>query len=231
MAAKITNKQLDEMISLLAGDDILPLVTLLKNKENVSEFKIAESLNITVNQVRNMLYRLYKHNLVEFTRKKDKKKGWYIYYWTLNLKNARDILINFKRKQLQDFRERLGQEEVEVFFVCPNRCKRLNLESAMEFDFKCQECGTLMDKQDNVRTIENIKQRIIELEEELKNEELIRQQEEEARKAKEKRKNKRAAKPQKKKVAKKVAIKKAPLKKPAIKKTAVKKPLPKKKKK
>ena len=71
----LTTTEIDDLVVNFAGEDVLPLVTLLKGKENVSEFVIADRLNVTVNQVRNMLYRLHKSNLVTFTRKKDKKKA------------------------------------------------------------------------------------------------------------------------------------------------------------
>ncbi len=169
MDMKLTNKQVDELISNLAGDDVPPLISILKNKKNISEFKLAEDLNITVNQIRNMLYRLHKHNLVSFIRKKDKKKGWYIYYWTLDLKNTKGALQNFKRDQLEDFKGRLDKEENGVFYVCPNKCRRYHLEQAMEVDFRCQECGELVREQDNARTIVNLKERIKELEVEVAN--------------------------------------------------------------
>lgn len=169
MDMKLTNKQVDELISNLAGDDVPPLISILKNKKNISEFKLAEDLNITVNQIRNMLYRLHKHNLVSFIRKKDKKKGWYIYYWTLDLKNTKGALQSFKRDQLEDFRGRLEKEETGVFYVCPNKCRRYHLEQAMEVDFRCQECGELVREQDNARTIVNLKERINELEVEVAN--------------------------------------------------------------
>jgi len=116
-----------------------------------------------------MLYRLHKHNLVSFIRKKDKKKGWYIYYWTLDLKNTKGALQSFKRDQLEDFKGRLEKEETGVFYVCPNKCRRYHMEQAMEVDFRCQECGELVREQDNARTIVNLKDRINELEIEVAN--------------------------------------------------------------
>ena len=164
---KYNNEIVDELICNLIGEEILPLINLIRNKKNVSEFKIAEQLNVTVNQVRNMLYRLLEHNLVSFQRKKDKRKGWYIYYWTLNKKKLKEALVDYKKKQLSDFKLRLEREQTSQFFFCPTGCMRMTMENAMEHDFKCQECGCLLKPLDNVRTIENIKQRIIDLEEEL----------------------------------------------------------------
>jgi len=165
---EITKEVLEEFISLTLGEDILPLIHILWKRRNVSEFKLADRLNITVNQVRNMLYRLSEFNLVTSIRKKDKKKGWYIYYWSLNKKSVFNVIWKFRRKKYQEFTDRLKREEAGIFYVCPSGCMRVNMESAMEYDFYCQECGTLFMQQDNNRTIKNLKKRINEMAEELK---------------------------------------------------------------
>ncbi len=166
---KINNEIIEEILCDMIGDDLPPLLhILLKSKPNLSEFKIAEKLNITVNQVRNMLYRMQDHNLVDFVRKKDKKKGWYIYYWTLNRRNVDYAIYDYKKKQIVSLKERLLKEETTQFFVCPMGCMRVNIDNAMEVDFRCQECGTLFKEQDNQRTIENVKRMIEEIQEEIK---------------------------------------------------------------
>ena len=50
------------------------IVDLLYGKANVNEFLIAKKLNVTINQARNILYKLGDEGLVSFIRKKDKKK-------------------------------------------------------------------------------------------------------------------------------------------------------------
>ena len=67
---KLDNELLEQLMADLVGDDVLPLVRILAKKRNVSEFKLAEMLNVTVNQIRNMLYRMNAHNLVSSIRKK-----------------------------------------------------------------------------------------------------------------------------------------------------------------
>ncbi len=161
---KLTNTSLDELVITTVGEDVLPLIHILRSKNNISEFKLAEMLNITVNQVRNMLYRLNEQNLVDFIRRKDKKKGWYIYYWTLNKKSTEDALIRVKFKQLNDLKTRLDREQGSIFYVCPTGCMRLAMENAMEYEFRCQECGTLMKEQNNQKTIANIQKMVTELE-------------------------------------------------------------------
>lgn len=168
---KIDKEVLLKLVQDKVGNDAPPLVELISNKDNYSEFKLADKLKITVNQVRNILYRLQEHNLVSSTRKKDKKKGWYIYYWTLNKKRVMDMIISLKKERLSQLRHRLEKEQTTSFFICPKKCMRLNFETAMEYQFKCAECGELLVQQSNTQDIETIKSKIAQLEEELKLEE------------------------------------------------------------
>ena len=103
---KLSNKLIDDVVAETAGADVLPLVKLLKNRKNVPEFKLASGLKKDINPTRNMLYRLYNANLVSFVRRKDKVKGWYIYYWTFNGKRIKQLTANIKNKKLDKLKER-----------------------------------------------------------------------------------------------------------------------------
>ena len=165
---KLTTKIIENVVMDVAGDDVLPLVKYLKTKKNVSEFKLAEAIKKEINATRNMLYRLYENNLVSFIRKKDKKKGWYIYYWTFNFKRVKDLIKIIKKKKLIRLNERVEREKSSNFFLCPNLCIRLNFEQATEFEFKCPECGTLMNQEENKEKINELEKEINELEKEVK---------------------------------------------------------------
>jgi len=165
---KLSNKMVEEVIAEVAGKDVIPLVKFLKNKKNISEFKIAEALKKEINETRNMLYRLYDVNLVSFIRKKDKKKGWYIYYWTFNKKRIKDVVENLKLRKLDSLKERLKREKSSNFFICKNKCIRLDFDQASNFNFKCPECGALLDQEDNSEKIKEIEKEIKDLEKEVK---------------------------------------------------------------
>jgi len=165
---KISNKIIEYVISEIAGEDVVPLVLYLKNKKNISEFKLAESIGKEVNPTRNMLYRLYDHSLVSFIRRKDKKKGWYIYYWTFNMKMIKNLFISLKEKRIEKLNDRLCREEKNTFFACENQCMRLDFEKSTTFEFKCPECGELMNHEDNSQKIKDIQKEIKEIEKELK---------------------------------------------------------------
>ena len=150
----------ESLIGEVVGDDVLLIVQILKNKQNVSEFKIAEKLKITINEVRNKIYRMQEHNLVVSTRKKDKEKGWYIYYWTLNNREIRNLIVSLASKKLSDLKKQLEREQEAKYLECSNKCMRLKFEDAMEYEFRCPECGSLMiEEKRNIR-LDNIRKQI-----------------------------------------------------------------------
>ena len=105
-------EKIGDLVARLAGKDTVELSQLIiEGKENVSEFLLAEKLELGINHVRNRLYRLQKHNLVSSMRKKDKQKGWYIYYWTFNLVQAKSLIKSLKEEEIGSLKKRLKKEE------------------------------------------------------------------------------------------------------------------------
>ena len=162
---RLSNKIVDDAISEIAGEDVLPLVKAMKNKKNISEFKLAESIKQEINKTRNMLYRLHDANLVTFLRKKDKKKGWYIYYWTFNHPQAHSTILKMKEKRIENLRKRLEKEDSSTFYTCSSKCLRVKFEHALENSFKCPECDKILKEMDNSKVIKEIQKELSILEE------------------------------------------------------------------
>jgi transcription initiation factor TFIIE subunit alpha len=202
MGVKIKN-EVEEVLAEICGADVVPLVRALKNRENVSEFSLATKLKIEINKVRNALYRLYELGLVRFIRKKDKKKGWYIYYWTFNTHRIDDLLRKVRTEKLERLEKRLNRESNNQFFACPQYHVRLDFDSAAGYNYKCPECNVLLDQEDNSRTIENLNTQINELKK------LIAAKPKPIKKAVKKVKKKAVKKKVKKKVKKTSKVKKA----------------------
>ena len=159
------------IVESIAGENALKIYDYIKGKENVSEFKIAEKLDISVNQVRNSLYKLQKYNLVSSIRKKDKEKGWYIYYWTFSDTKAEGVDLKFKKERLANLKEQLNFEDEGNLFSCPKKHIRIRFEDAMEINFKCSECGKLLKEENNSKAIKAIKKEIDALNAEIYNKE------------------------------------------------------------
>jgi len=162
----LTNKKLFEVISDLVGEAGVDIVKYLKDRKNISEFIVAEKTKLDMQTTRHILYKLNDMNIATYVRKKDRKKGWYISYWTFNKKRVKDLIVKLKAEKLEKLREQLKREEEHQgnFFICTRACARLDFDKATDFQFKCPECGSLLNQQDNTKTIDNIKERIKELE-------------------------------------------------------------------
>lgn len=214
---RLTPKKIEEIMLSIVGEEGLPLVKELNGKENISEFDLADRVKKDIKVVRKMLYLLYNHNLVSFTRKKDKQKGWYIYYWTLLPESIKFSYIKRKKELLQRLKQRLDEENKELFFVCPNNCVRLNFDHAMDFEFHCPECGELISQDDNLGKRNSLLKKIEETEKELHG--LMEVRKERRKQVKEKKKE---VKIRKREVVKKKVVVKKPKTK-TVKKSAKKK--------
>ncbi|MBI4154498.1 hypothetical protein HY498_00215 [Candidatus Woesearchaeota archaeon] len=167
MVNKLSNDVLNELISQVVRKDAVPLVNLIRGKKNVSEIKIAEKLKLTVNQVRSMLYGLSAQALVTSIRRKDKKKGWYVYFWNLDENAAFKLKEAVNVKKLKELKDQLKLEEKVSYFVCPDECERISNDDALECGYKCPECGKLMMQESNISRIIKIKEEIKKIETEL----------------------------------------------------------------
>jgi transcription factor E len=158
---------LKHLVEKVAGSTSIPIVEILYSKKDVNEFLIAKKMEMTINQIRNVLYKLSAEGLVSFIRKKDKRKGWYIYFWTLNshkclIRIELDIL-----KEIEEFRKLLESREKSRFYVCKTCNTELNEEKALEHDFSCEECAGLYTLADNTPIIKELKNKIIRRERDL----------------------------------------------------------------
>lgn len=151
---------MEETVEKTTGKGLIPLVHALKNKKDVSEFTLASALKKDINETRNLLYQLYNQNLVSSTRKKDKHKGWYVYYWTLNANRMKYLAEKSKEVMLNRLQQRLEREKSTDFFVCGSGCIRLDFERATDLKFKCPECGSIVHNQDNSITIKELENNI-----------------------------------------------------------------------
>lgn len=164
----LTNKKILETIREVSGDDGVKIAGFLKNKKNISEFVIAEKTKLDMQRTRNVLYQLNNYNIASYIRRKDRKKGWYISYWTFNRKRVKDTIEKIRQQKLEMLKDRLKREEDNMnnFYICDNACARLDFDQATQYEFKCPECGHLLSLQPNEKTILNLRERIKELQSE-----------------------------------------------------------------
>lgn len=159
---------LNEVISIVVGKPGEPIVNLLEEEKYVNEFIIAKKLDLTINQTRNILYKISDQGLVSSIRKKDKKKGWYTYFWKIEVLKSLEFLRDLIVKNLTQLRNQIKSRETKRFYVC-ERCNiEFNEENAMLHDFTCNECGEVFTVKDNEKVLKEFKKNEEKLENKLK---------------------------------------------------------------
>jgi transcription factor E len=197
---------LHNLVEEVAGVDTGRIVEILFGKRDVNEFSIAKKMELTINQVRNILYKLSNHGLVSFVRKKDKRKGWYIYYWTLNTEKCLVMLEQSLINKIGDLKNTLSSREIKRFYFCKPCAIEVSEEKALEHGFSCEECAEVYELSDNSGPIRDTKAKITKTEKDL----VLIQAELETIREKEGKKRERANKKEEKEAAiKKELLKKA----------------------
>lgn len=157
---------LKEIVTSVVGQSGNNIVDLLYGKKNVNEFIIAKKLNVTINQARNVLYKLADEGLVSFVRKKDRKKGgWYTYFWTLNTGKG---LYKFKEvldKEIDNLSNQYSARKTKRFYHCPNCDIEYNEETALLNNYSCPECGEVLNLRDLAVEVKNLEKSISKLKE------------------------------------------------------------------
>ena len=164
----MVKKFLEEVISIVVGKQAEGIVDLLNGKKHVNEFIIAKKLDITINQTRNILYKISDHGLVTSIRKKDKKKGWYTYFWKIEILKCLEFLREDIMKKINQLRNQIKNRETKVFYVC-ERCNiEMNEENAMLNEFSCPECGDVFTTRNSEKLLKEMKKMLEKFEDKLK---------------------------------------------------------------
>jgi len=173
-------KFLKEVVVTVVGKQAEEIIDLLDAQKYINEFIIAKKLGITINQTRNILYKISDQGLVSSTRKKDKKKGWYTYFWKLETLKCLEFLREIFLKKKEQIANQIKSRESKEFYVCERCDIEFTAENALLHDFTCNECGDIFALKDNSKLINELKKNLDKLNREMA---LI---EEEIRKEKEK---------------------------------------------
>ena len=137
----LKNEDIYSLFRKIVGLEGIKLVEILLEKRIVDEFKLAELMEKEVNDVRSLLYKLYMHKLVSFSRKRDRKRGWWIYSWWVDLPRVFYLVKKEKLRRLELIEERIKKNGSVEIFECP-RCElKMLYEKALENMFTCPNCG------------------------------------------------------------------------------------------
>jgi len=150
------SKFLKEVVVILVGKQAEPIAEILDSKKHVNEFLIAKKLGLTINQTTNILYKIADYGLVSSIRKKDKRKGWYTYFWKIENMKSLEFLKEMLSKKIENINNQIRSREAKVFYICPECHVEYNEENSLLHDFTCPECGQVFVKSDNAKVLKEL---------------------------------------------------------------------------
>ncbi|PJE81623.1 hypothetical protein COU58_01615 [Candidatus Pacearchaeota archaeon CG10_big_fil_rev_8_21_14_0_10_32_42] len=162
------NNLLEEIVISIVGKQAVGIVELLNTSKYVNEFIIAKKLGITINQTRNMLYKISDYGLVSSVRKKDKKKGWYTYFWKFEILKCLEFLKDLLLKNKNQIEGEISSRKSKVFYVCESCGLEYNEDEALLMDFICDECGEVFTVKDGSKLIRDLEKTLFKISEKLK---------------------------------------------------------------
>ncbi|GAI81596.1 unnamed protein product, partial [marine sediment metagenome] len=160
-------KFLKEVVIIVVGKQAEDIVDLLDSKKHVNEFLIAKKLGITINQTRNILYKISDYGLISSIRKKDKRKGWYTYFWKMEILKSLEFLRNSLIKKIGQINNQIKSRETRQFYLCEDCSIEFNEENALLHNFTCNECGKVLTLKDNTKILKELHKNLDKLKKEL----------------------------------------------------------------
>ena len=123
----------------IAGEEgYLVFSYLVKRGREIDEFSLSEKMDIQINRLRSILYRLYNKELVSFSRKRDKKRGWFLYSWSAVPNQLIYLMKRKYEKEIKNLKKLLKGD----YYYCEKCDKVYTLEEAAKNMFLCPVCGS-----------------------------------------------------------------------------------------
>lgn len=158
-----------ELARVLIGPASELVVSALSERQECTEEWLIKRTGLKLSVIRKILYELFDTGLVRYRRERDPKTGWYMYYWRLDPESIASMILRRKKAVLEKLKMRLEYEKNNTFFACKiHTNQRYTFDEAFERDFKCSECGEVLEQVDNNYIIKFIEHLIKKIENETK---------------------------------------------------------------
>jgi len=134
-----------EYIKKIGGEKAVDVIRLMVEMGNsVTDEDVAEKMGVKVMVVRAVYNRLHYWGIADYNKTRDEKTGWYTYTWYLVKDKIKEAVMEELVEREDELRKKKEELERFMFFECPEGHLREPFEVAMEYDFRCPECGKEM---------------------------------------------------------------------------------------
>ncbi|MCK9314257.1 MAG: transcription factor [Methanocorpusculum sp.] len=134
-----------------------------------SDEEIADITGINLNSVRHTLYNLYEHRLAEYRRIKNNETGWLTYLWVMRMDHLKDVLRSEMEVAVGKLSARLRYDETNDFYQCKNCGITTTFNAAMNTNFACPQCGSMLEHFDDELLVTALRKRVEKMQTALEN--------------------------------------------------------------
>lgn len=129
---------------LIDQDARVVFETLYEEGGELSEYDIMDKTGLKGSAVRRALNQLAEKGFVTYRKVRHPEKGKIIFYWSINYEGLPSVIEHRKRAALERLRILLEREEETTYYVCPLDGTRYSFEEALEYEFACPRCGSIL---------------------------------------------------------------------------------------
>ncbi len=143
---------------------------LFETGKEATESEIAEATRLKVNSVRRALNLLVEKGLISYRRIRVVDKNGRtstVFYWRINGESLKSLVAARKKAVIEKLKAVLEHEENTYYYVCPLDGTRYSMDEAMEYNFTCPRCGSmLVPDETRDKLVETLRRLVRRLEEE-----------------------------------------------------------------
>ena len=127
----------------------------------MEENKLARALRFErANAIRKYLYRLYSKGLVSYIKTRKGSKSWYTYYWSANIQRLIFLIRESYEDEIKQTRKSIELNKAEDFYVCGTCNRRYDINKALQNDFRCPYCGSVLGHLEQSQMLQDKQSRI-----------------------------------------------------------------------
>jgi transcription initiation factor TFIIE subunit alpha len=158
-----------EFLNVVGGEHALNLVRIcLTSKKDVTDEEIGKKLPLKVTEIRAILNRLHYRGIASYNKKKNSKSGWYHYTWKMSPNRIAELILEQQEEVMEKEMRSINLHEEYTLFGCQKGCQKQPFEIAIEYQFKCPDCGESMEAIDAKKHLKNAQKQMEQIQEEMK---------------------------------------------------------------
>ncbi|MFH0969874.1 MAG: hypothetical protein V1776_00205 [Candidatus Diapherotrites archaeon] len=158
-----------EFLTAVGGEEAQEVVKICleKNGKCLDEDIENRMKHLKITEIRSILNRLHYRGIACYNKTKNKNSGWYTYTWEIKQRRIVELILEQQAEMLQKLEQRARFENSHEMFVCKKECEETPFEIAAQYEFRCPECGELMNPVDGKKKQKEMQKNITTLRTEL----------------------------------------------------------------